>query len=337
MPYTSTASIYIRKTQHIRHNSLSFLSIIYLLFLCGIILACSGCGTETPPQPSLQAEDPALVIWPRAEGAIQLHCSATKDLNIYNSRPHSLQVCIYQLSNGESFLNLARTQEGISKLLEAQPFDDKVKDIIRIFLQPLETTTVILDRAEGATYVGIVSGFFKSTPAQSAGLIQIMPSVENTGVIVNTPIYSAGILDVSLRFSAYNMDTYTPALNEDDKNTKKTSNATPPPPIMQRPNVQAGTGIPVPTSTMQPTTTSAPASETATPTETEETTSTETEETTPTETEEIVPTTEATASTETEEVAPATEATAPTETEEIAPATEATAPESTTKTATPVE
>jgi type VI secretion system VasD/TssJ family lipoprotein len=167
--------------------------------LCALLAAC---GSSAPPKPSLEAEDPALVLWPRGEKAIRLRFSADRDLNVYDSKAHSIQVCVYQLDKQDAFLNLAKTQQGVTTLLKAEPFDQSVKDVVRLFVQPLEASISELDRAESATFVGLVCGYFDSTPEHSVKVWEIKPQKTTSGLIWKSTSYSAGTLDLALRLTA---------------------------------------------------------------------------------------------------------------------------------------
>ncbi len=172
----------------------------FSLALCLLLVACGG--TSPPPKPSLESEDPALVLWPRAVGGVRLSITADRNLNLFDSRPHSVQLCIYQLSSNEAFLNLSQDQDGIKTLLKAKAFDDSVKNVVRVFMQPLESTALVFDRAENAKYIGIVAGFFDSSPKHSSGIWEIQPSVHEEGTFFTTKIYSAGTIDLSLHLSS---------------------------------------------------------------------------------------------------------------------------------------
>ena len=172
----------------------------FLLFASsGVMLAACA---SAPPKPALQSEDPNLLLWPRAERAIRLRVSTDRDLNSYESKAHSIQLCIYQLDNADEFLKLAKTREGVAKLLQAEPFDKSVKDVARLFLQPLEESALVLDRAENATFVGIACGYFDSTPENSAKVWAIKPHTTRSGILFKTTIYSAGTLELALRLTA---------------------------------------------------------------------------------------------------------------------------------------
>ena len=177
-----------------------------LLFLLLTCLLAAGCGAAEPPKPTLEAEDPALVLWPKAEKAVTLKVRATRDLNMFDSKAHSIQVCVYQLASGDAFLELAKTPEGIAKLLQATAFDDSVKSVMRFFVQPFEEVFLQLDRAANATFIGVVSGFFDATPENSAKLWEIKPKETTSGMLFwKSTIYSAGSIELSLRLGDHAM------------------------------------------------------------------------------------------------------------------------------------
>jgi type VI secretion system VasD/TssJ family lipoprotein len=177
-------------------------------FLLAAMLAFAGLqgcggGSAQPPRPSAESEDPGNVLWGFADKAVRLNLSASKDLNAYEGRAHSLLICVYQLDKRDAFDPLADTEDGLQTLLQCAPFDKSVKSSVRIFLQPGENAVHALDRAEGAQFVGIVCGFYESTPAQSVRLRQIQPKITESGHLFwKSTIYSAGALDLSLHLSA---------------------------------------------------------------------------------------------------------------------------------------
>jgi type VI secretion system VasD/TssJ family lipoprotein len=177
-----------------------------VLLVAALALAClQGCGggSAQPPRPSAESEDPGNVLWSFAGKAVRLELDASKDLNAYEDRAHSLLICVYQLDKRDAFDPLAGTQDGLETLLQCAPFDKSVKSSVRIFLQPGENAVHTLDRAEGAQFVGIVCGFYESTPAQSVRLLQIQPKKTESGHLFwKSTIYSAGTLDLSLHLGA---------------------------------------------------------------------------------------------------------------------------------------
>ncbi len=210
-------------------NSLSQKPISQRLFFafCFVLLCCilqTGCGGTPPPQPAKIAEDPDLVLWPRAKNGVTLRLKATKDLNWYDSKAHSLQVCIYQLEDPGQFLDLARKPNGVESLLKAEVFDKSVKDATRIFIQPGEERVEVFDRVEDGKFIGIVGGYFKSTPAQSVKTWEVDLVKSSEGLIFTTETYSAGTIAIELLFK--NHEIIGNKLEQNKKKIKKTDEKT---------------------------------------------------------------------------------------------------------------
>ncbi|MDR2669156.1 MAG: type VI secretion system lipoprotein TssJ [Desulfovibrio sp.] len=182
-------------------TKLKFVLLAAMLSLAGL-QGCGG-GSAQPPRPSAESEDPDNVLWGFADKGVRLELSASKDLNAYEDKAHSLLICVYQLDKRDAFDPLAGTQDGLETLLQCAPFDKSVKSSVRIFLQPGENAVHSLDRAEGAQFVGIACGFYESTPARSVRLLQIQPKKTESGHLFwKSTIYSAGTLDISLHLGA---------------------------------------------------------------------------------------------------------------------------------------
>jgi type VI secretion system VasD/TssJ family lipoprotein len=112
---------------------------------------------------SCGAKQPAVV--PKVEfayqrGAVLLHLKADPQLNLYQGSPHTLSLCIYQLMDPNGFNQLAADQNGLYKLLECSRFDGTVATATRLDVQPGQDSSQVLDRAEGAEYVGVIGGYF---------------------------------------------------------------------------------------------------------------------------------------------------------------------------------
>jgi type VI secretion system VasD/TssJ family lipoprotein len=182
------------------------------LLCCGLL---AGCGSAPlPPKPLPESEDPDNVLWPYGEKALRLRLDAARDLNFFDGKAHTLQLCVYQLDKRDAFDLHRKTQDGINSMLQCAVFDQSVKSATRIFLQPDETAAHTLDRAEGALFVGVVCGFFDSTPAQSARLWRIPLTTTQSGFLFwKSTLYSAGGLSLALHLGAQ-------ALEEDSDREK---------------------------------------------------------------------------------------------------------------------
>ena len=189
--------------------------LLLFLILPALLVAVCGCGSKSPdPKPQKESEDPGNILWTYASKAISLQLAADKDLNTLDSKAHSLQLCLYQLDKRDAFDALAGTDDGKNTLSQCAAFDKSVKASMRIFVQPGEAAMHTLDRAEGVQFVGIVCGYFESTPARSIKLWEIAPkSTESGSLFWKSTVYSAGSLALSLHLSAHSMEEDDPEQN----------------------------------------------------------------------------------------------------------------------------
>ncbi|MDR1777097.1 MAG: type VI secretion system lipoprotein TssJ [Desulfovibrio sp.] len=178
--------------------------LLALFVFYGQLAACGG--SAKAPKPTPESEDPDNVLWGFGDKAIHVNLSADRDLNAFDGRPHSLQLCVYQLAERDAFDRLAGDADGAQTLLQCASFDNSVKSATRIFIQPGENAVHSLNRAEGALLVGVACGFFESTPEQSVKLWQIPLKKKEEGYLLwKSILYSAGGLDLDLHLSAHAM------------------------------------------------------------------------------------------------------------------------------------
>jgi len=166
-----------------------------------LIFSLASCGRKpkvTPgAQPAAVAPAPAPVApapvakpipeYRYAKEAVRLHLQSDPQLNLFQSNPTTVLVCLYQLSDPNSFNQLQEEAEGLAKLLECSRFDPSVTSFKRVVMQPGQELTQALDRAEGAKYVGMVAGYFHMQKSRMVRLLPV-PVQEATG--------QAGILKI---------------------------------------------------------------------------------------------------------------------------------------------
>ncbi|MHC1697150.1 MAG: type VI secretion lipoprotein TssJ [Geobacteraceae bacterium] len=111
--------------------------------------------------------------WEYEKGAIDLCIHSDQRLNLLQEKSHSLLVCIYHLRDLNGFNQLMDEKGGLSNLLECRRFDPGVTYAKRIVVQPNQETTEIMDRTEGAKYVGIVAGYYDLHKGNAARAFQI--------------------------------------------------------------------------------------------------------------------------------------------------------------------
>jgi len=97
--------------------------------------------------------------WRYEKEAIKLTLQADPQLNLYNNMAHTLQLSVYQLKDPNGFNQLAETEDGLYKLLEGSMFDATVANFKRLNMSPGQSMPFIMDRAEGAKYIGIAAGY----------------------------------------------------------------------------------------------------------------------------------------------------------------------------------
>lgn len=112
---------------------------------------------------------------------IAVTLTGSKDLNTFNNQSHTLVLVLYQLSQSSVFAQFLETPEGKAKLLSGESFDPSVLARRRVVLQPGETQQVVVDRAEGAKYLGAVAGYYN---VQTQDMSRLVPVVrETTGML----------------------------------------------------------------------------------------------------------------------------------------------------------
>ncbi len=158
------------------------LSLVALAFL----FVFAGCATTPPgePIPTYQRD------------AVSLTLTASSHVNLYGGLPHAIVLCVYQLSNPSVFQQMLEEEDGVNKLLACQNFDASVKGRRRIVVQPAEKKAVVMDRAEGARYLGIVAGYYKRIPGSFSRLVPF-PIVE-TGTFRKQKVLGEIQMDIEL-------------------------------------------------------------------------------------------------------------------------------------------
>lgn len=138
-----------------------YIKIALLLF--PIVLTCS-CASRSDIPPSK---------WGYEKNGIRLELKAEHQLNLYEGSPHTLYLCVYQLKDPNAFNELIRDEEGLAKLLECSRFDSSVAISRSLTIHPGEELTELLDRAEGAKYVGLVAGYYSFEKENMTRLFEV--------------------------------------------------------------------------------------------------------------------------------------------------------------------
>ncbi len=82
--------------------------VVYLSSLIVSLVLISSCAHQPPPVPQ----------WRYAREAIHLQIHADANLNLHEGKPHTLMICIYQLSRKSGFNSLTEEIDGRYKYIE---------------------------------------------------------------------------------------------------------------------------------------------------------------------------------------------------------------------------
>lgn len=158
-----------------------------LCFLLLVFMVCS-CVPQPPLPPAWQYEKEAIKVRFRADVL----------LNLYEGAPHTLHVCVYQLRDPNAFNQFSEDEEGLYKLLECSGFDGSVISHKRLSIQPGQDATFVVDRAEGAKYVGIVAGYYVLKKGSMVRLFDVPVVVESKGCLSRTKVSKAALLSIDI-------------------------------------------------------------------------------------------------------------------------------------------
>lgn len=124
--------------------------------------------------------------------------SADNQLNKYQNNAHALYMCVYQLKDPNAFNQLVEEKDGLSKLLDCTRFDASVANSKRIVVQPGQNLKDVRDRAEGARFIGIATGYYGAEKVRSTHLGTIPLKFDsNSG------------LQISIELGAYEINAVT--------------------------------------------------------------------------------------------------------------------------------
>lgn len=147
-----------------------------LLISIFVIAACASKPAPAPPPVPIAPPE-----WRYEKDAIKFSFQANPQLNLYNNQSHTLQLCIYQLKEPNAFNQMTETEDGLYKLLECTLFDGSVANCKRLTVRPGETLPVIMDRAEGARFLGISAGYANIIKERVTRLIEIPTAIVDEG------------------------------------------------------------------------------------------------------------------------------------------------------------
>lgn len=145
-----------------------------MMLACGIVLplllaSCAGGSSSGGGAGGGSASG----AYEYEKDAIVLRLKGDPNLNLFEKRPHTLLVCVYQLKDPNALNQVLQDAEDVSKLLECARFDPSIVNTKKLILQPGKEITESLDRAEGARYIGIVAGYYNLDKQRASRIIPV--------------------------------------------------------------------------------------------------------------------------------------------------------------------
>ncbi len=177
--------------------------LIATAFICSCRKAPATPPTATPsatasPPPQPVYSPPPPTEWRYEKDGIRLHLKSDPQVNLFQGEPHTLVICLYNLSDPNAFNQLVGEREGLTKLLECGRFDPSATSSKRMVIQPGQEVNEAVDRAEGAKYVALVAGYYSLQKEKMVRLFPIPILEESKGLVFRTKTSIPAILNLDL-------------------------------------------------------------------------------------------------------------------------------------------
>lgn len=165
------------------------INLLAVFCFCLFLVSCASKPAIAPPPE-----------WRYEKDAIRLNLRSDPRLNLYEDSPHTLLFCVYQLTDPNAFNQQKEEKEGVAKLLECTRFDASVAASKRMVIQPGQESTILLDRAEKAKYVGVVAGYYHLQKDYSTRLkeVPLKEEIIKKGWFSKEKVVKPGILNLEL-------------------------------------------------------------------------------------------------------------------------------------------
>ncbi len=116
----------------------------------------------------------SLVTWSYEKNALAVKLVASRDLNTYAQRPHTLVVKVIQLTDVSGLSTLIQTPDGVRAVLSeaTEMIPNAVYSESKI-LAPKQTQTINFARQQDAKFIALVTGFAELNTEKSVRIIPI--------------------------------------------------------------------------------------------------------------------------------------------------------------------
>ncbi|MDQ7089093.1 MAG: type VI secretion lipoprotein TssJ [Methylococcales bacterium] len=126
-----------------------------------------------------EAKNLAQMSWEHQKKAILLEIDSATLLNNFDKKPNALLMKVFQFSDSRAFLIATKSTSGLKRLLTAEQIDPACIETEHFIVLPGRKQTLILDRAEGARYLGVVFGYSNFKQSKISRLIPIVTLKKN--------------------------------------------------------------------------------------------------------------------------------------------------------------
>jgi type VI secretion system VasD/TssJ family lipoprotein len=130
-----------------------------------------------PDQPNLKTLDDN---WVFQKKGIVLKVDPKYNLNLYQGKPHALQLNIYQMADPTGFNKATRNKVELRKLLNTEILDPAsgILTFESVIVYPSQEQRIVLNRAETAKYIGVVAAYYDLHPTRCVTLKKIPVSAQ---------------------------------------------------------------------------------------------------------------------------------------------------------------
>ena len=160
------------------------------------LLTLFACSKKEMPLPQ----------WTYEKDAVKIEIVADPMLNRDNKKAHTLFTCFYQLKDPNGFNQLCSDQNGLYKLLACKVFDSSVASSKHLIVNPGETTTIVMNRAENAKYLAVVAGYYTLEKERITRLVEIPVMIDEKGFFSKERKQRPAPLDLTLYLGSEQID-----------------------------------------------------------------------------------------------------------------------------------
>ncbi|WP_176216832.1 type VI secretion lipoprotein TssJ [Andreprevotia lacus] len=171
-----------------------------IALLCGALALTSGCSSINKALGGNSAKDAlAQTSWDYGAGGIVVKADTDAALNRYDGEAHTLVLAVIQTAEAAAFYQLLDNADQLGKLLQGDRPGAGILQVSRYAIEPNRQARIVLDRTQGAKFVGIVAAYYGVAPAGTARLFNLPVEVEKSGIVVKDYSARPGVAELRLK------------------------------------------------------------------------------------------------------------------------------------------